>query len=87
MAGEHIRRQLVAIFVADVAGFSRLMSLDETGTLEALTIQRAVMDELIVKHAGRIANTAGDSVLAEFPSAADAVQCAFDVQKGARGQQ
>ena len=78
---EHkVERRLAAIFAADVAGYSRLMSLDEVGTLRTLTAHRQIMDRLIADHRGRIANTAGDSVLAEFPSAVDAVQCAVDVQ-------
>ena len=68
-------------FAADVAGYSRLMSQDEAGTLRALAAAREVMDGLIRDHGGRIANTAGDSVLAEFPSAVDAVQCAVAVQE------
>jgi adenylate cyclase len=78
---EHrVERRLAAIFAADVAGYSRLMSQDEIGTLRTLTAHREIMDRLIAEHGGRIANTAGDSVLAEFPSAVDAVQCAVDVQ-------
>ena len=78
---EHkIERRLAAIFAADVAGYSRLMSLDEVGTLRTLTAHREIMDGLIAEHGGRIANTAGDSILAEFPSAVDAVQCATEVQ-------
>jgi class 3 adenylate cyclase len=72
---------LVAVFAADVAGYSRLMGQDEVGTLRALTAQREVMDRVISEFGGRIANTAGDSLLAEFPSAVDAVQCAVEVQK------
>ena len=75
-----VERKLAAIFAADVAGYSRLMGLDEVGTLRLLTAHRAIMDGLIAEHGGRIANTAGDSVLAEFPSAVDAVQCAVEVQ-------
>ncbi|MET0527872.1 MAG: adenylate/guanylate cyclase domain-containing protein [Microvirga sp.] len=79
---EHkVERRLAAIFAADVAGYSRLMSQDEVGTLRALTAHREVMDRQIAEHGGRIANTAGDSVLAEFPSAVDAVQCAVAVQE------
>ena len=79
---EHkVERRLVAIFAADVAGYSRLMSQDEVGTLRTLTAHRQIMDRLIAEHSGRIANTAGDSVLAEFPSAVDAVQCAVAVQE------
>jgi TolB-like protein/Flp pilus assembly protein TadD len=83
MAGsaQRIERRLAAIFAADVAGYSRLMSQDEVATLRTLTTHREIMDGLIAEHGGRIANTAGDSVLAEFPSAVDAVQCAFEVHK------
>jgi adenylate cyclase len=76
-----IERKLAAIFAADVAGYSRLMGQDEAGTMRALTAHREVMDRLIAQHRGRIAYTAGDSVLAEFPSVVDAVQCAVEVQK------
>ena len=73
-------RRLVAIFAADVEGYSRLMGTDEVGTLRNLTERRAILDGLIASHRGRIANTAGDSVLAEFGSAVDAVQCAIEAQ-------
>jgi TolB-like protein/class 3 adenylate cyclase len=73
-------RRLIAIFSADVEGYSRLMGSDEVGTLRDLTERRQILDALIVSHRGRIANTAGDSVLAEFGSAVDAVQCAVDAQ-------
>ena len=57
---EHrIERRLVAIFAADVAGYSRLMEQDEVGTLRSLTAHRAIMDQLIAEHGGRVANTAG----------------------------
>jgi adenylate cyclase len=79
---EHkVERRLAAIFAADVAGYSRLMSRDEVGTLRTLAACRDVMDRLIAEHGGRIANTAGDSVLAELPSAVDAVACAVTVQE------
>src|SRR3954466_6936962 len=78
---ERIERKLAAIFCADVAEYSRLMHADEIGTLRALTAHRATMDGLIAHHGGRIANTAGDSVLAEFPSVVDAVECAVAVQE------
>ena len=74
-------RRLAAIFVADVAGYSRLMSENEVRTLRLPTAHREIADGLIDQHRGRIANTAGDSVLAEFPSAVDAVQCATAVQE------
>src|ERR1700747_3484609 len=73
-------RRLVAVFAADVEGYSRLMGADEVGTLKALTERRAILDKLIADHRGRIANTAGDSVLAEFGSAIEAVECAIKAQ-------
>jgi adenylate cyclase len=79
-----ISRKLVAVFAADVEGYSRLMGSDEVGTLTGLTERRAILDRLIGVHGGRIANTAGDSVLAEFGSAVDAVQCAVEAQTGER---
>src|SRR3974390_2718530 len=75
-----VSRRLVAVFAADVEGYSRLMGVDEVGTLKGLTERRAILDRFIGEHKGRIANTAGDSVLAEFGSAVDAVQCAVDAQ-------
>ena len=79
-----IERRLAAVFAADVAGFSRLTDADEVGTLRLLEAQRAILDAAIRRHRGRIANTAGDSVLAEFPSAVNAVQCAVEVQQALR---
>src|SRR5829696_4423550 len=76
-----IERKLAAIFAADVAGYSRLMGQDEVRTLRTLAAHREIMDRLIAEHRGRIANTAGDSVLADFPSVVDAVLCAVEVQK------
>jgi len=75
-----VSRKLVAVFAADVEGYSRLMGANEVGTLKGLTERRAILDRLIGEHRGRIANTAGDSVLAEFGSAVEAVQCAVEAQ-------
>jgi adenylate cyclase len=75
-----VSRRLVAVFAADVEGYSRLMGADEVGTLNGLTERRAILDRLIGEHRGRIANTAGDSVLAEFGSAVDAIECAVEAQ-------
>jgi adenylate cyclase len=75
-----VSRRLVAVFAADVEGYSRLMGADEVSTLKGLTERRAILDRFIADHGGRIANTAGDSVLAEFGSAVDAVRCAVDAQ-------
>jgi adenylate cyclase len=76
-----VQRRLAAIFCADVAGYTRLMNADERGTLRLLSSHREVTDRLISQHGGRIANTAGDSILAEFPSAVDALQCAIGIQE------
>jgi adenylate cyclase len=75
-----IERKLAAIFAADIAGYSRLMARDEVGTLARLKACRVIVDELIASHRGRIFNTAGDSVVADFASAVEAVQCAVAVQ-------
>jgi adenylate cyclase len=75
-----VERKLAAIFAADVEGYSRLMGLDEVGTLRTLTAYRVIVDRLIASHRGRIFNTAGDSLVADFASAVDAVQCAVAVQ-------
>src|SRR5437868_1087104 len=75
-----VERKLAAIFAADIAGYSRLMARDEVGTLARLKACRVTIDELIASHRGRIFNTAGDSIVADFASAVDAVQCAVAVQ-------
>src|SRR5689334_10290213 len=71
-----VTRKLVAVFAADVEGYSRLMGADEVGTLKGLTERRAILDRIIGEYRGRIANTAGDSVF----SAVDAVKCAVEAQ-------
>src|SRR5690606_5777850 len=80
-ANQRVERKLAAILAADVAGYARLMGLDEVGTLRLLTERRQILDDVIAEHGGRIANTAGDSVLAEFPSTVAAVQCAIEAQE------
>jgi len=75
-----VERKLAAIFAADVAGYSALMGRDEVGTLRTLTAYRVIIDRLIASHRGRIFNTAGDSLVADFASAVDTVQCAVAVQ-------
>src|SRR6202790_1895285 len=75
-----VERNLAAIVAPDIAGYSRLMARDEVGTLARLKACRVIIDELIASHRGRIFNTAGDSVVADFASAVDAVQCAVAVQ-------
>jgi adenylate cyclase len=81
MPSEKVERKLTAILHADVKGYSRLMGEDEVGTLRMLTAHREVTDALIQQHRGRIVGTAGDSILAEFASAVEAVQCAVDIQQ------
>ena len=80
MPVDPVERKLAAIFAADIAGYSRLIARDEVGTLTRLKACRAIVDGLIAAHRGRIFNTAGDSVVADFASAVDAVQCAVAVQ-------
>src|SRR4051812_44798606 len=75
-----IERRLAAILAADVAGYSRLMGIDEVGTARRLRGHRAVADALIARHGGRIVKTTGDGLLLEFASVVDAVECAVAVQ-------
>jgi len=78
-----VERHLAAILAADVAGYSLLMGTDEVGTLARLKIHRGeLLDPAIEMHRGHIANTAGDSILAEFGSVVDAVTCAIEIQRG-----
>src|SRR5215510_14712690 len=75
------RRKLVAILAADVAGYSRLMSDDERATLETLTAYRKLFRDRVAGHEGRVIDTPGDALLAEFPSAVEGVHCAAEVQQ------
>lgn len=79
-----MKRKIAAIFAADIAGYSRLVAEDEEETLRRLASYRSVMDDFIVRAGGRIFNTAGDAVLAEFSSAVEAVRCAIDIQESLR---
>ena len=79
-----MKRKIAAIFAADIAGYSRLVAEDEEETLRRLASYRLVTDDFIAKSGGRIFNTAGDAVLAEFPSAVEAVRCAIDIQESLR---
>ena len=76
-----LERKLVAILAADVEGYSRLMHENEERTLATLTGHRAIINSLIAAGRGEISGTAGDSVLAEFPSVVDAVHCAVAIQQ------
>jgi adenylate cyclase len=77
----HAKRKLTAILAADVAGYSRLMGADEAGTHALLTAYRAVFAAAIAEHDGRLVGTAGDSVLADFPSVVEALNAAVEIQK------
>jgi adenylate cyclase len=77
-------RKLAAILHADVAGFSRLMGLDEAGTHQVLGELRRAVDPLIASYCGRIVGTAGDSLLADFSSVVDALNCAIEIQLASR---
>src|SRR2546423_5148645 len=82
MAEDRVERRLAAILAADVAGYSRLMGVDEEGTLAALkTHRRTVVDPKITEHRGRIVKTTADGFLVESPSVVDAVRCAVDIQR------
>jgi adenylate cyclase len=79
--GAEIERRLTNIFSADVLGYSRLMGLDEAGTLALLNDYKGIMTGLIAQHRGRIVSIAGDGVLAEFASSVMAVQSAVEIQR------
>jgi class 3 adenylate cyclase len=81
---DFMKRKIAAIFAADIAGYSRLVAEDEEETLRRLASYRQVTDDFIARSGGRIFNTAGDAVLAEFPSAVEAVRCAIDIQESLR---
>ena len=85
MGEERLQRRLAAILSADVVGYSRLMGLDEAGTLSRLNaLRRELIDPAIVAHAGRIVKLMGDGALVEFASAVDAVTCAIEIQRQLR---
>jgi adenylate cyclase len=79
-----MKRKIAAIVAADIAGYSKLVAEDEEETLRRLASYRSVFEDFISRFSGRIFNTAGDAVLAEFPSAVEAVRCAIDVQESLR---
>ena len=83
MVEDHVERKLAAIFAGDVAGYSRLMGVDEEGTLHRLKAHRKeLVDPKITEHRGHIVKTTGDGMLVEFVSVVDAVRCAVDIQRG-----
>lgn len=83
MATGRIERRLAALLAADVAGYSRLVGIDEEGTLARLrSVRTELIDPAVATHGGRIINTAGDGILVEFPSVVDAGRCALELQRG-----
>jgi adenylate cyclase len=87
MAEARVERRLAAILAADVAGYSRLMGVDEEGTLAALkAARREIIDPEIAEHRGRIVKTTGDGALVEFASAVEAVRCALEIQRAMAGR-
>jgi adenylate cyclase len=80
MSMQDFKRKLTAVFSADVAGYSRLMGDDEAATVKTLEAYKQVMFSLIKQHRGRVVDSPGDNLLAEFASVVDAVQCAMAVQ-------
>ena len=81
MSDKKIERKIAVIFVTDVVGFSKLMEKNEDQTLQSFRSCREILDNLFKEHSGRVFNTAGDSVLAEFKSAVSAVVCSSEFQK------
>src|SRR5271169_7211486 len=75
-----LERKLATILSADVAGYSRLMAEDEEQTLQTFRAHKEVFEKLVALHRGRVFNTAGDAILAEFGSAVEAVRCATEIQ-------
>jgi adenylate cyclase len=85
MVEPRVQRRLAAILAADVVGYSRLMEIDEAGTLVRLKLlRREIVDPAIAAHAGRMVKLMGDGALVEFASAVDAVTCAIEIQKSVR---
>ena len=78
---DHLERKLAAILAADIAGYSALMEANEEATVRDLKAHQAVILPMIPKHGGHLIDTAGDGILAEFPSVVNAVECALAVQK------
>ena len=85
MADPSSRRKLAAILSADVVGYSRLMAANEAATVDTLKSYRDIITRLVLRHGGRVVNAPGDALLAEFPSAVEAVQTAVEIQKSVEG--
>src|SRR5262245_5287756 len=78
---DHLQRRLAAILAADIAGYSALMSADEARTVRDLKEHQAVVLPMIQEHGGRVIDTAGDGILAEFGSVVNAAECAVAIQR------
>src|SRR5712672_3910770 len=87
MTDDKVKRRLTTVLCADVYGYSRLMGADEAGTLGALRRHRNAIAGLVERHDGRIVNTWGDAVIAEFASVVEAVQCAIEIQQDISNQE
>ena len=81
MTDDKIERKIAVIFATDVVGYSKHMEQDEDETLKSFRACKKILEKLFEEHGGTIFNTAGDSVLAEFPSAVSAVVCASEFQE------
>ncbi len=79
-----MKRKIAAILASDIAGYSRLVAEDEETTLARFASYRKSFEEFVAQHGGRVFNTAGDAILAEFPSAVEATRCAIDIQDSMR---
>ena len=86
MTDDKLKRRLTTVLCADVHGYSRLMGADEAGTLGTLRRYRTAIAGLVERHDGRIVNTWGDAVIAEFASVVEAVQCAVEIQQEVSSQ-
>jgi adenylate cyclase len=87
MTNDKVKRRLTTVLCADVHGYSRLMGADEAGTLDTLRRHRSAIAGLVERHDGRIVNTWGDAVIAEFASVVEAVQCAVEIQQEISNQE
>jgi adenylate cyclase len=82
-----VERRLTTVLAADVAGYTRLMSVDEAGTMAALRALRAeLLEPCIAAHRGRVVKLMGDGALIEFPSVVEAVRCAVEIQQAMRAR-
>ena len=86
MSAEKYKRKLAAVLSASAEGFGRLMGEGEAGILQTLKGHHQVMCSLVEKHQGRVVDTRGDNLLAEFASVVDALECAVEIQKELKGR-